>query len=72
MKHETLEQVAKAGPALVGAGITLSDISTMVTIGVGLATLVYILAQLGYLVWKWRRQMKRGELENSETMEKGR
>ena len=71
MKHEAMTQAAKAGPAVIGAGITLSDISTMVTIGVGLATLLYVLAQLGYLIWKWRRQMRDPNPEFSGSTEKG-
>lgn len=68
MRHETLEQVGKAVPAVVGTGITLSDISTMVTIGVGIATLLYVLAQLAYLLWKWRRQVTKASVEASESM----
>lgn len=58
MQQDTADQVLKAIPAVVGAGITLSDVSTVVAISVGIATVLYVLAQLSYLLWKWRKEWK--------------
>lgn len=59
MKQDTAEQIGKAIPAVVGAGITLSDVSTIVTITVGILTGIYVLAQLCFLLWKWYRLWRR-------------
>lgn len=58
MQAETIKQIEKAIPAVVGAGITLSDVSTVVAISVGIATVFYVLAQLSYLLWKWRKEWR--------------
>jgi len=61
MKQDTTEQLAKAIPAVVGAGITLSDVSTMVAIVAGLLTSFYVVVQIAFLIWKWHRLATRGE-----------
>lgn len=45
--------IARLVPALFGAGVTLAQISTVVTIFVGLATLIYMLVQTVVLLRKW-------------------
>lgn len=52
MKTETTIETAKAVPALGGAmlySITLNEVVAVVTI-------IYILLQAAYLIWKWRRE----------------
>lgn len=54
MKHETIIESGKTVPALVGAtiaGYTLNEV-------VALVTIIYILLQAAFLIWKWRRQAK--------------
>lgn len=55
MKIETTVESAKAAPAIIGA--TLSAV-TMNELVAG-ATLVYILLQAAYLIWKWRKEAAR-------------
>lgn len=55
MKTETTIETAKAVPAIGGAmlySVTLNE-------AVALATLVYIVLQVAYLIWKWRREAVR-------------
>ncbi len=55
MKAETTIETAKAVPAVGGAmlySFTLNE-------AVALATLIYIVLQVGYLIWKWRREAAR-------------
>lgn len=49
MKHETVEQTAKALPAVVGATYSTITLNELVAV----ATLLYVLAQLGFLLYKW-------------------
>lgn len=52
MDHEFKIQTAKATPAVAGAvfsGVTLNETVAIVTI-------IYVLLQIGYLIWKWRRE----------------
>lgn len=58
LNAEIASEAAKAAPpamittiAAVG-GLSLNNV-------IGIATLVYIVLQAGYLVWKWRRDWKR-------------
>lgn len=54
MKHEVNIETLKAVPAVGGAvayNLTLNE-------WVAVATLLYILLQIGYLMWKWRREAK--------------
>jgi hypothetical protein len=55
IKTEAAQQVAKATPAVAGAtiaGLTLNE-------WVAIATITYIVLQAGYLLWKWRRELKK-------------
>lgn len=57
MRHDVSIETAKAVPALIGAtfaGLTLNE-------WVAIATLLYIILQAVYLVWKWRKQIKEGK-----------
>jgi len=52
MKHDTIIESAKAVPAVGGAvysAITLND-------AVMIATLIYIILQAAYLIWKWHKE----------------
>lgn len=54
LKHETAEQTLKALPAIGGtaiAGLTLNE-------WVAVATLIYVVLQIGFLIWKWRQEAK--------------
>ena len=49
IKHETTKQVIKAAPAIGGSiysAITLNDVVAIVTI-------LYVLLQAGFLLYKW-------------------
>ena len=59
MKQEVTQQVEKAVPAVIGTAITVADVNTYVTIGVGLATLVYVLYQTYVLHWKFQEAKRR-------------
>lgn len=52
-KSDMVVDIARLVPALFGAGVTLAQISTVVTIFVGLATLIYMLVQTVILLRKW-------------------
>lgn len=52
-KSDMVVDIARLVPALFGAGVTLAQISTVVTIFVGLATLIYMLVQTVVLLRKW-------------------
>jgi hypothetical protein len=54
LKHETTIETAKALPAVAGATLTLNEC-------VALATFCYIILQSVYLIWKWRREAKKGK-----------
>lgn len=55
MKTEIADQIGKSTLALSGLGLTwsLQDVSTLAAICVGVATTLYVLVQLGFLVRKW-------------------
>lgn len=61
MKTEVTQQVEKAVPAVVGTAITVADVNTYVTIGVGLATIVYVLYQTYVLHWKFQEAKRRAK-----------
>lgn len=52
-KSDMVVDIARLVPALFGAGVTLAQISTVVTIFVGLATLIYMQVQTVILLRKW-------------------
>jgi len=58
MNPDIISEAAKSTPpvavtvAAATGGISLNNI-------IGAATLVYIVLQAGYLIWKWRRDIKR-------------
>lgn len=49
MKHETVEQTAKAIPAIAGATYSAITLNELVMI----LTAVYIVLQMGFLLYKW-------------------
>jgi hypothetical protein len=57
MNTEIISEAAKAAPPVtvtataIAAGWSLNNV-------IGVATLIYIALQAGYLVWKWRRDVK--------------
>ena len=53
VKSDMAIDIARLVPALFGAGVTLAQISTVITIFVGLATLIYMLVQTVVLLRKW-------------------
>ena len=53
VKSDMAVDIARLVPALFGAGVTLAQISAVVTIFVGLATLIYMLVQTVILLRKW-------------------
>jgi hypothetical protein len=53
MKPDTHEQAVKLVPAVAGIGVTLADISTIITILAGICTILYILVQMAFLIRKW-------------------
>lgn len=57
------EAAKSAPPATVAITAFLGGLSLNNIIGV--ATFIYIVLQAGYLVWKWRRDMRR-ERRNSD------
>jgi len=67
MKQEVTQQVEKAVPAVVGTAITVADVNTYVTIGVGLATLVYVLYQTYVLHWKFQEAKRRLEAHQEQS-----
>jgi hypothetical protein len=58
LKQETTIETAKAVPAVVGAtiaGLTLNEVVAVVTI-------IYILLQAAFLIYKWLRQVKKDKI----------
>ena len=52
--HEFKVQSVKAAPAVAGAifsGVTLNETVAIVTI-------IYVVLQILYLIWKWHREIK--------------
>mgnify|MGYP001606207998 FL=1 len=56
VKHETSIQTVKSLPAVAGATVATLTLNEWVA----LATFCYILLQSAYLIWKWRREAKKG------------
>lgn len=56
MKTETVIQSANAAPAVGGTILAVATLNEWVAI----ATLVYILLQSAFLVWKWHKEAKKG------------
>jgi amino acid transporter len=63
MKQETVEQTIKAAPALAGTVYSTITLNEMVAV----ATLAYVVVQLGFLVYKWYWDHK----ERMEKRDKG-
>lgn len=57
MNTEVVQEAAKSAPPVV---VTLGAIFSGVTINhvMGVVTIIYVALQAGYLVWKWRRDMR--------------
>lgn len=60
--REALANSAMAAPALTG--ITMWVTGKDINFWVGVAGLVFILLQAGYLLWKWRRDIRREARES--------
>lgn len=56
MKAETVIESAKAAPAIGGTIVAATTLNEWVAI----ATLAYIGLQAAFLIWKWRKEAKRG------------
>lgn len=70
MNTEIVTEAAKAAPPVavtataMAGGLSLNNV-------IGAATLIYIILQAGYLVWKWRRdiQVERRKRQEDEPCE---
>jgi hypothetical protein len=51
--YDVAEQVAKAAPAIAGTWWTTATPDAQVALVVGVCTIIYILAQLFFLIRKW-------------------
>lgn len=58
MNTEVVHEVAKSAPPVA---VTLGALASGVAINhiMGLVTIVYVALQAGYLIWKWRRDVRR-------------
>lgn len=52
MRTATAIETAKAAPAVVGTSISILTLNEAVAV----VTLIYILLQMAYLIWKWRKE----------------
>ena len=59
VKHDAIEQTIKAVPAVAGATIASFTLNEWVAI----ATLVYIIIQTAFLLWRWYREIKKDREE---------
>lgn len=55
MDHDFKIEAAKGTPAVAGAAYSIMTLDKAVMA----ATLVYILLQTAYLIWKWRKEAKK-------------
>ena len=62
LSHEFQVETLKAAPALVGAGFAGYTLNEWVAI----VTIIYILLQAAYLLWKWRREAKSKRLPDGK------
>lgn len=68
LNHEAVSEAIKAAPPItvtvtaLASGLSLNNI-------IGIATLAYIVLQAGYLIWKWRREVKEYREANSRAAE---
>ena len=62
MKQETTEALVRGGAGVAGTATTwsLQDSNAVVALFVGVATFIYILVQLFFLLRKWYRLEKSG------------
>ncbi|NGR07854.1 hypothetical protein G5B41_09800 [bacterium SGD-2] len=58
MNTEIASEVAKAAPPAAVTTLAAANGWSLNNV-IGLATLVYIVLQAGYLIWKWRRDVRR-------------
>lgn len=54
---DVLQAAGKSAPPVLYVGVQLAGIS--LPDWVAIATLVYIVLQAAYLIWRWRRQARR-------------
>lgn len=60
MRDQTFAEAAKGTPAVVGtiySAVTLNET-------VAALTCIYILLQIAYLTWKWRKEAKSGKSDS--------
>lgn len=69
MKHDTIEQVKVAVPAVAGTWLTweLHELSRYVSLAVGIATLLFIIIQAAFLLRKWYKREKHGWFPTQQT-----
>ncbi len=67
MKQDIVTNSKLAGAAIAGSGTAtglnhwnLDDWATVASISVSCATFIFVVAQLAFLIWKWR-QAKKGK-----------
>lgn len=68
MKVDVVNQTEKAALAVGGvtASFALHDWSTIVSIAVGLATFLFVVAQLAFLLRRWWRAERNGWKQEQE------
>jgi hypothetical protein len=59
MKHEVAVEVAKAAPPVTVTGLAWLQ-GIPIDKLLGWATLLYVVLQASYLVWRWIREIRRG------------
>lgn len=60
LANEATVGALKAGAGAGAAAWNLADGQIAMSIAVGAVTVIYMVAQLAYLFWKWRRNDKLG------------
>lgn len=58
LANEATVGALKAGAGAGAAAWNAADGQIAMSIAVGAATVIYLVIQVGYLVWKWRRNSK--------------
>jgi hypothetical protein len=58
LANEATVGALKAGAGAGAAAWNVADGQIAMSIAVGAATVIYLVIQVGYLVWKWRRNSK--------------
>lgn len=71
MKQDTMEQIKVALPAVGGTWLTweLHEASQYVSLAVGIATLLFIIVQMAFLLRKWYKREKHGWFPSAQDTE---